>query len=595
MHASLSKKFLSVLLAGALLSPVFQAQASESPDSLSVTLEKTVQFQDLEGEDVLVSAGDYSVKAGDDQLILTGSDSQALSIEAYEGSHSTKLLAPAVVFISSEDDEAAKSHLLVLYYPDGKTLQALGRAPEVISRGTMEPTAEDLEFIDPSLVTFDKPVHFTAPDGSPIAVQPGTYTAEAFEKAIRLIPGEDSQNPLISIEAQQGTHDTDLENFLALSFPGTTPKELDFHYLMLLLPNGQSLEATGSYSGIQTRGWLKKTFNKAKKTVNTNYRKVQKTRAFKKVNQAAKQVGKTTQQGAKIVGAGVKKGVSATKWAAGQAGKGIVIGANETWKGMKWAGKQVGTGAKIAACYTTVGAMKAGKAVAQFMTNLVPKGKKNQKDMKDKLSKDAAFRDQIAKKITAGINANQHVIPEMQRIQDWMKNPANKAKLDAIFSTKNFCSDSIGAMDGKLKNLGLVPNFALIQSRGGETPHFYMGYSITIDAGLGVGILGGLTGVTDFKGNGGKYWFLGAQGGVIAGGGGAAQVTFWPKSTLEGFTGGSWGVGGSLGTVGTVNADVMFDEKFKEFQGFGLGGGAGVGPAKMFGDIAVSWDYSWKY
>lgn len=135
MYISLFKKILSVLLAAALLSPVLQAQASESPDSLSVTLEKTVQFPNLEGEDILVSAGDYAVKAGDGQLILTGSDSQALSIEAYEGSHSRELPAPAVVFISSEDDEAAKSHLLVLYYPDGKTLQALGRDPEVISRG----------------------------------------------------------------------------------------------------------------------------------------------------------------------------------------------------------------------------------------------------------------------------------------------------------------------------------------------------------------------------------------------------------------------------------------------------------------------------
>ena len=219
----------------------------------------------------------------------------------------------------------------------------------------------------------------------------------------------------------------------------------------------------------------------------------------------------------------------------------------------------------------------------------------NQKGMLSKLTNDKAFQAKIAKKIAAGVGANKHVIPEMERIQAWMKKPANKAKLEAIFSTKNFCKDSIGTMERNLKKLGIAPNFVLIRSRGEETPHFYMGYSITLDVGLGVGILGGLTGVTDFKGKGGKYWFLGAQGGVIAGGGGAAQVTFWPKSTLEGFTGGSWGVGGSLGTVGTVNVDVMFDEKFKEFQGFGLGGGAGVGPAKMFGDIAVSWDHSWKY
>ena len=594
MQVSLSKKILNLCLVSTLFCPLLPAQATESPAPLTVTLEKTVQFPDPDGEKLLVPAGDYSVKAGDAQLILTGSDSKAMSIEAYEGSHSTEVPAPAVVFISGEDDEATKAHLLVLYYPDGRTLQALGRDPEVISRGTMEPTPEELEYIDPALVTFDKPVHFFSPEGNPILVQPGTYTAESSLSGIRLIP-EHGPTPLL-IEAEHGTQDTGIPDLLALSLPGVTPEELDLHYVMVLLPTGESLEATGSYSGIQDRGLFKKRKGpkRAKKRSNifkkvgSAFKQAKKSPAFKKASQVA-------QQGTKIVGTGVKQGVSATKWAAGQAGKGIVTGANETWKGMKWAGKQVGTGAKIAACYTTVGAMKAGKAAAKFMTNLVPKGKKNQKDMKDKLTNDKAFQEQISKKIAAGINANQHVIPEMQRIQAWMKNPANKAKLDAIFSTKNFCTDSIGTMEGKLKQLGLAPNFALIQSRGGETPHFYMGYQITLDAGLGVGVLGGLAGVTDFKGNGGKYWFLGAQGGVIAGGGGSAQVTFWPKADLEGFKGGSWGVGGSLGTVGTVNADVMFDEKFKEFQGFGLGGGAGVGPAKMFGDIAVSWDYSWKY
>ena len=130
------------------------------------------------------------------------------------------------------------------------------------------------------------------------------------------------------IEAQQGTNETELKDFLALSFPGTTPKELDLHYVMLLLPTGQSLEATGSYSGIQTRGWFKKTFNRAKRSVSRTYKKVRKTPAFKKVSQVAKQVGKTTQQvtkqvgktaqqGTKVFGGGLKKGWTSSKWAAG--------------------------------------------------------------------------------------------------------------------------------------------------------------------------------------------------------------------------------------------------------------------------------------
>ena len=319
MIVPLSKKLLPVLLASAILSPLSMVQASETGDSLSVTLEKMVRFSDVEGDDVLVPAGDYSVNAGVEQLTLISPDSKGITIEANQGFHSSEILAPNVVFLSGEDEAANNAHLLIVYYPDGKTLQALGRDPEVISRGSIEPTVEDLEFNDPALLTFAQPVHFTDPNGTPVIVQPGTYTAEASEKVIRLISDKDSQTALV-IEAQQGTHETELEDFLALSLPGTSPAELDLHHVMLLLPNGHSLEATGSYSGIQTRGWFKKTFKKAKRGVNRTYKKVRKTRAFKKVNQVAKQAGKTAKQGSKIAGTGLKQGVSATKWAAGKAG-----------------------------------------------------------------------------------------------------------------------------------------------------------------------------------------------------------------------------------------------------------------------------------
>jgi hypothetical protein len=49
-----------------------------------------------------------------------------------------------------------------------------------------------------------------------------------------------------------------------------------------------------------------------------------------------------------------------------------------------------------------------------------------------------------------------------------------------------------------------------------------------------------------------------------------------------------------LGAVAIGNADVIFDENLEEFQGFGLGVGAGLG-SKMIGDIAVSWDVATKY
>jgi hypothetical protein len=419
-------------------------------------------------------------------------------------------------------------------------------------------------------ITLDQAVHFLGTDGSDVVADPGEYSVEAAQEWLRLIPGTERRDALL-VEAQKDTHEVQVEIPIVISTPGSEPDALDVHIVQLLNPDGTSLVATGTYSGIQSRGL----FDAAKQAA---------ARARAAAEAARREAAKRAEQ--------TRIAALKAKQAAEQAAKAAAQKAQEL--GLK--AKQVAERqAKILTCKATVGAMKAGKAAGTFMQKLVPTAQNNQKSMKDKLTKDLAFRESISQKIAQGVHANQYVIPELKRIQAWMNNPANKAKLEAIFSTGNFCEDSIATMEAKIKQLGIAPNFALIQSRGGETPHFYMGYQVTFDAGLGLGVLGGLYGVTDFKGNGGKYWFLGAQGGIIAGGGGAAQVTFFPKVDLASFDGPGWGVGGSLGTVGTFNADVIFDETFKKFQGFGVGGGAGAGPAKMFGDIAVSWDWSWKY
>ncbi len=452
MPVLFSNTFFSLVVASVLLAPLPPALALETHDSLSLTLEKTVQFPDLEGEEILVPAGDYSVKAGVDQLTLTGSNSQAITIEAHEGSHSTEISTSSVVFLSSEEEDTPKTHALIVYYPTGKTLEALGHDPTVTSRGTMEPTAEDLAFVDPVLVTFNTFVHFTGPDGNPIVVQPETYTAEASEKFIRLIPSENSQNPLV-IEAQQGTHETELEDFLALSFPGTTPKELDLHHVMLLLPDGKSLEATGSYSGIHTRNWFKRTFNKAKKTVNRTYKKVKKTRAFKKVNQAAKQVGKTAnqaakqvgktaKQGTKIIGSGVKQGVSATKWAAGQAGKGIVQGAHETWKGMKWVAGQASYGACLAFFKGQEVIAKASEGAMKVVMKEVDKVRRNSKLIND-----------VVKEVEKIQKMQQQIIDHAVKSSLRYMDPRMLNGLKDVVKFENICKNGIAKTQQKVKAL----------------------------------------------------------------------------------------------------------------------------------------------
>jgi hypothetical protein len=412
------------------------AQTSESADKLSVTIDRTAQFPSPKGEDVLVPAGTYAVTVENEQFTLTEGPRTPITLETTEWSHTAQIPSPTVVFLASEEGQIPQRHLLVLYYPDGKTIQAVGTDPVVASRGTQELPSEYV--IDPALVTFEQSVHFTAPDGTPVVVHPGTYTAEAAEQAIRLIPSGDSPEALL-IEARQGTHETPLEVLLALSLPGTTPKELDFNYLMLLLPTGRSLEATGSYSGIQTRGWFKKAFNTAKSGVSTG------------VNT----VGNTAKQGVTIVEGVAKQGVSAASSAAIQAGKGIEQGAKLTWDGTKW------VGAKIALCYSTVGAMKAGKAVTGVVGKIIPDAIAKKTQMITKLTNDLSFRGKVTKKIDQTLNTNRGTL---SKVTEFYRNIPNvKAKLGNILSIDNFCKDSLSAMDAKLKRLGLVPNVARAQ------------------------------------------------------------------------------------------------------------------------------------
>lgn len=729
MNISLAKWFVGSILACACWSPLQPAQASESNEALSVTLDRTAQFPAPGGEDVLVPAGTYTVTAGNDQFILKGSAPTPITIVTTEWSHTKDVPVPTVLFLSSEEGQVPQRHLLVLYYPDGKTVQAMGTDPVVASRGIEDLPSEYV--VDPALVTFEQPVYFTAPDGTSVVVDSGTYTAEASEQAIRLLPSGESQQALL-IEARQDTHDTPLEVLLALSLPGTTPKELDLHYLMLLLPGGQSLEATGSYSGIQTRGFLRGAFKQAKKGINTVGGGIKKGAnvvgggVVSGVVKGGQFVGSGAQQGVKIIGSGGKQVISAGTKVAVQAGKGIEQGAKLAWDGTKWVVRQVEDKATMAVCYAVVGGMKGGKALGQVMGKMVPTALSNRAGMVSKFAADAAFKNDIDKKITQAIDANKNAIPEMQRIQGWMANKVNRPKLESIFSVDNFCRDSIRTMDDKLRQLGLAPNLAAlqsqvavpaqpqvrepvqpqvmpqvipqitmamvsgayrhnpvqnnwhmgfivpdgaglrwtnkagaswhlipdlvnqrlqtgpdnpyfaqglrefklmvsngqivgfefaggtylresepvpsqptIQSRGlfGEEsgPHTFVGYSVTVDASYVVGAVIGVYGVTDFRGNGGKYWFLGAQGGITAGAGGVLQVIYFPRVELESFEGGEWGIGGSLGKGAVVALDAIFDEHFKKFQGFGIGGGGGVGPTKLVGDLAVSWDYSWKY
>ncbi|TFG60451.1 MAG: hypothetical protein E4H32_08620 [Nitrospirales bacterium] len=102
-------------------------------------------------------------------------------------------------------------------------------------------------------ITLDQAVHFIGTDGSDVVANAGDYSVEAAQVWLRLIPGAERRDALL-IEAQPGTHEVKVEIPIVISTPGTELDELDVHVVQFLNPDGTSLVATGTYSGIQSRG-----------------------------------------------------------------------------------------------------------------------------------------------------------------------------------------------------------------------------------------------------------------------------------------------------------------------------------------------------
>ena len=138
------------------------------------------------------------------------------------------------------------------------------------------PSIAHASTLDPlTSITIDQPVHFLAPDGSDVVIGPGEYSVEPAEEWIRLIPGERRDGLLI--EARQSSHELPLDHPLAMGFSGDDETERDHEYVMLLLPEGQSLESTGTHSGIRPRGTMKQIFERVKLQATEAYQKAQAT------------------------------------------------------------------------------------------------------------------------------------------------------------------------------------------------------------------------------------------------------------------------------------------------------------------------------
>lgn len=107
----------------------------------------------------------------------------------------------------------------------------------------------DISAADPSTtIEFGQPVHFAQRDGQPLVAPAGRYRIESTDEAeLRLIP--EGGLPVFLVAAEKVTHDIDISIPFALTFA----EREDNPHVLILLPNGHSLDAVGSLSGVWPR------------------------------------------------------------------------------------------------------------------------------------------------------------------------------------------------------------------------------------------------------------------------------------------------------------------------------------------------------
>ena len=111
------------------------------------------------------------------------------------------------------------------------------------------PTSAQVEF--EQVIELDRDVHFLTPQGEDAVISSGLYTVEPVDGGLRFTPSDEKDAKPVLIQAESTVHEDSLVSFQLLSVSG----EEDQHMVMLLLPDGTARQATGTYSGMRTRGY----------------------------------------------------------------------------------------------------------------------------------------------------------------------------------------------------------------------------------------------------------------------------------------------------------------------------------------------------
>lgn len=401
----------------------------------------------------------------------------------------------------------------------------------------------------PISITLEQAVHFTGSDGNDVVASPATYEVQGEGEHLRLRSLADQKT--LVLQAAKGKHELKVQSPIAISIPGYTEEEADHHYLALLTPDGTSLETTGTYSGIQSRGL----FNKPRP-------------GLQQALDRAKQIPQNVKERAQEV---------------------------------KNNAQQF---AQLQKCQLMVNAIK---VVRLFPENLsrVHEGKKQQGELA-KWRQLPDIKQQVRAKTAQFVEAHKQVVPELKRIHQWLNHPQNQAAVEDLFSADTLCKANAPEIEAKLARHGLRPNIAGPAGAAGD--HFYIGFSRGVTAAAVAGVVASRQIVTDFRGNTMRLLSVGPAIVSNATISATVEVMFYPSTNRAAFGGWSAGLGVSGGFPGVdIGAAVDFafgstpailplvGRVVREFQGFGLGPTVGLSvlPVDGTNSYAYTWELPW--
>jgi hypothetical protein len=268
--------------------------------------------------------------------------------------------------------------------------------------------------------------------------------------------------------------------------------------------------------------------------------------------------------------------------------------------------------AKVAGCLTLTRALKiakrvgkavdtVGKQISNFGSN--KKAAKNKKGAKQKEFASNAKKQDLLALAERSIQPYSEIKTEMDRIGKTMKTGGKRVA--SFFKDPSYCTMHDTDREKRIAGFGLKPRkgfqkASLIEdlfirsAHAASGEHFFMTYDVSVAGGVGIGGSFGLSFVTDYRGSNAGYISVGP--GVVTNAtiGAAFAIGFYPKVSEDSFAGWGWSFGAAGGPFKVVSGgiDFFFDEKFKDFQGFAVNVGGGIGLSPV--DANVSASHAWK-